>query len=237
MTETMTPKLASAASIAGMTPGRRTISPSDAVATGSAVSLAPEMCSEITFGSGRTVSTSAQATSDIPAAASQGTVNVSAETSLPAKSGPKTAGPKMAPNTAPKSTSEIPLALRSGGYMSPAAVRMSRVTAPETPIRTKPAMTASPESQFVPAAVSTQPADPSRKPVAITGTRPTRSKAEERLDPGHEHERQREDGRAQLEYSQVDRHDRRQDRRVAADVEVLGQRSSRLRPARNSDAP
>ena len=134
-----------------------------------------EMRSAITFVSGRTVRTSANATSDMPAAASQGTVSVLAATSLSEKSGPKTAGPKIAPKMEPNRTSEIPRALRSGGYMSPAAVRMSRVTAPETPSRRKPKTTAIPESQCVPAAVTTHPADPRRKPTAITGTRPNRS--------------------------------------------------------------
>ena len=69
----------------------------------------------------------------------------------------------------------MPRARRSGGYMSPAAVRMSSVTAPDTPIRTKPGMTAKAVFQCVPSAVSAQPAEPRRKPIAITGTRPKRS--------------------------------------------------------------
>ena len=72
----MTPKLAIAASIAGRTPGRRTISRQRGRRRGLQRSPPAEMRSAITFGSGRTVSTSASATSDMPAAASQGTVSV-----------------------------------------------------------------------------------------------------------------------------------------------------------------
>ena len=59
-----------------------------------------------------------------PPAASQGTVSARRpRASFPAKSGPKTVGPRIAPKTDPKSTYEMPRARRSGGYMSPAAAR------------------------------------------------------------------------------------------------------------------
>ena len=122
MTETITPKLAIAASSAGITPGRRRISLSGAASVVALVSRSGAIRSAITFVSGRTVSASPQVTSDRPAAASHGTVSVSAATSLPANSGPKSAGPRTAPKTEPKRTYEIPRARRSGGYMSPAAV-------------------------------------------------------------------------------------------------------------------
>ena len=177
ITETITPKLAIAASIDGITPGRRSTSERGAAPVGAGVgpAAAAAIFSPITFGSGRTMSAIPSATSDSPAATSHGTVSVSAATSLSAKSGPQTTGPSTAPNTEPKRTSEMPRARRSGGYMSPAAVRMSSVTAPDTPISTKPGITRSVELQCVPPAVSRQPIEPRMKPTAITGTRPKRS--------------------------------------------------------------
>ena len=171
----MTPKLATAASIEGRTPGLRRISRIGAAPVGGGVGPLAEIRSAITFVSGRTVSTSVHVTSERPAATSQGTVSVSAETSLPAKSGPKTTGPSIAPKTAPNRTYEMPRARRSGGYMSPAAVRMSSVTAPDVPTSANPTITSTVWSQWVPEAVSRQPVEPSRKPIAITGTRPKRS--------------------------------------------------------------
>ena len=82
----MTPKLATAASIEEDS-GLRRISRIDAAPVGGGVGpVVTEIRSVITFVSGRTVSTSVHVTSERPAATSQGTVSVSAETSLPAKS-------------------------------------------------------------------------------------------------------------------------------------------------------
>src|SRR5262249_12296677 len=102
ITEVMTPKLASAASIAGLTPGRRTISFSGA-AGGTGPSSAPSS-SAIFLGSGVTHSTTQSASRLMPAAASHGTVNAAASSSRPENSGPNTDGPRIAPNTEPNST-------------------------------------------------------------------------------------------------------------------------------------
>src|ERR671932_452689 len=120
MTETITPKLASAASIAGRTPGRRRISVRGAAGPSASAGCSAASSSAIRFGSGRTARTRPSATRLIAPAASHGTVSASAATSRPANRGPNTAGPRIAPNTDPKSTYEIPRARRSGGYMSPA---------------------------------------------------------------------------------------------------------------------
>ncbi len=93
----------------------------------------------------------------MPPAASHGTVNVEASTSRPANSGPNTAGPRIAPKTEPKSTYEMPRARRSGGYMSPAAVRISSAVPFAAPVSPKPAITSGVESRFVASAVSEQP--------------------------------------------------------------------------------
>jgi len=127
------------------------------------------------FGSGRTNWTITSAISEIPPAASHGTVSAPASTSLPANIGLKTVGPRIAPKTEPKSTYEIPRARRAGGYMSPAAVRMSSATALAAPIIPKPAITAKVESMRVASAVNAQPAAPTTKPKLITGVRPKRS--------------------------------------------------------------
>src|SRR6266545_21243 len=127
------------------------------------------------FGSGRTNWTITSAISEIPPAASHGTVSAPASTSLPANIGLKTVGPRIAPKTEPKSTYEIPRARRAGGYMSPAAVRMSSATALAAPIIPKPAITAKVESVRVASAVNAQPAAPTTKPKLITGVRPNLS--------------------------------------------------------------
>ena len=105
MTETMTPKLASAASIAGRTPGRLRISRSGAAGpSGDASSTSRASRSAMRCGSGRTRNTRATAMRLIPPAASQGTESALASTSRPANSGPNTAGPRIAPNTEPNRT-------------------------------------------------------------------------------------------------------------------------------------
>src|SRR5436305_8877010 len=174
MTDTITPSVASAASMAGITPGRRTISRSGAAATGAWSATWP-ISSAIRFGSGRTSCTRTSATSAMPPAASHGTVSERTPTSLPANMGLKTVGPRIAPKTEPKRTYEIPRARRAAGYMSPAAVRISSDVALTTPIRTNPAITRRVESVRVASAVNPQPIAPSAKPALITGVRPTRS--------------------------------------------------------------
>ena len=74
----------------------------------------------------------------IPPAASQGTTRAWVSSSLPAKSGRKTSGPSAAPKSAPKRTYEMPRARRSGGYMSAAAARASRIVPWAMPTSAKP---------------------------------------------------------------------------------------------------
>ena len=93
----------------------------------------------------------------MPAAASHGTVSAAASSSRSENSGPNTAGPRIAPNTAPKSTYEIPRARRSGGYMSPAAVRISSATPFAAPVSPKPTSSTAADSMFVASAVRQQP--------------------------------------------------------------------------------
>src|SRR4051812_20507200 len=173
MTDTITPKLANAASIAGRTPGRTRISRNGAAGARSS-SCAP-IISAICFGSGRTNSTSTSATRLIPPAASHGTVSADASRWRPANSGPKAAGPRIAPKTDPNSTYEIPRARRSGGYMSPAAVRISSATPLAAPVSMNPRMRMGGESMLVASAVRQQPAVAAKYPQAITGRLPKRS--------------------------------------------------------------
>ena len=167
-------------------------------------------------------------------------MRLSALTSLPAKSGLKTVGPRIAPKTDPKSTYEMPRARRSGGYMSPAAVRTSSADALDEPVRMKPTITASVEPTCVPSAVTAQPVPPTMKPtiehgpaaVAVhrapgdrAGARggdeeDRRAEAEQPLDAGDEDERQRRHGRDELHDGRVDGERRREDQRVAADDPV-----------------
>ena len=111
----------------------------------------------------------------MPPAASHGTVSAAASSSRSANSGPNTAGPRIAPNTEPNRTYEIPRARRSGGYMSPAAVRMSSAMPLAPPVSRNPRMSSTEESTLVARAVSAQPTAASRYPPPITGRRPIRS--------------------------------------------------------------
>ena len=79
------------------------ISLSGAAATGGSSARVP-ISSAIRFGSGRTNCTIASATSEMPPAASHGTVSECASTFFPANIGLKTVGPRIAPNTDPNST-------------------------------------------------------------------------------------------------------------------------------------
>ena len=101
--EAITARLATAAIIAGTTPGRRRISLRGAALAGGVPSRAPSS-SAIRLGSGRMKRLIAQATSARPPATSQGSVSASGSSCLPAKSGANTAGPRIAPKTEPKST-------------------------------------------------------------------------------------------------------------------------------------
>ncbi len=171
ITPTITANEAWPASRAGIAPGRRTISRSGAAG---ALSAAVWVCSSsaIRFGSGRTNSTIASATSMKPPAASHSSASVSPSSSRPCSSGLNTSGPRIAPNTAPNSTSAIPCARCSGGYMSPAAVRASSAVPLAAPTPTRPASTAGADSAALPSAASPQPVEPTMKPRARIGTRP-----------------------------------------------------------------
>ena len=111
----------------------------------------------------------------IPAAAIHGTTSASVSSSFPAKSGRKTSGPSAAPKSAPKRTYEIPRARRSGGYMSAAAARASRIVPCAIPTSANPGITSAAVSSAQPSEVVRQPAIPARQPPASTGTRPYRS--------------------------------------------------------------
>src|SRR3954469_1443205 len=157
MTETITPKLANEVSIAGITPGLRMISARGALDCGATASSGEASSSAIFFVSGRTNETTVAVIRLIAAAASHGTVRLSALTSLPANSGLNTVGPRIAPKTDPNSTYEIPRARRNGRYISPAAVRTRSADALEDPVRMKPTITAAVEPTWVPSAVTAQP--------------------------------------------------------------------------------
>ena len=69
----------------------------------------------------------------------------------------------------------MPRARRSGGYMSPAAVRISSAIPLALPVSQKPRITSGVESAAVAAAVRAHPAVAIAYPAAITGRRPSRS--------------------------------------------------------------
>ncbi len=179
ITATITAKLAWAASSDGITPGRRTSSLSGAGrrSSGHASPSGSDAASSsaIRRGSGRTAMTSDSATTANAAPADQSIASPWPSSSCPAISGLNTAGPRIAPKTAPKSTSAMPCARRSGGYMSPAAARVSSAVPLAAPTPSRPASTATGESTALPSAASEQPIAPTAKPPASTGTRPTRS--------------------------------------------------------------
>ena len=161
----------------------------------------------------------------------------------PAKSGLKTAGPRIAPKTEPKSTSEIPRARRSGGYMSPAAVRIEERDRPgrrrsarsprsrrgrrldlrrergQRSSRRPRARSRTPSPACARTGPSLRPAGTAVSAEAvrkIAGPRPSSPST-----PGHEHERERRDRGHELEDGGVDRHRRGQQHRVATDRERL----------------
>src|SRR5262245_29937770 len=175
ITPTMTPKLAWAARIDGITPRRLRISLNGAGGRGSASGVPTASASAMRFGSGRTKRTSASPTSMKHEPTSHRSARESPSRSRPESNGLKTAGPRIAPKTAPARTKAIPLALRSGGYMSPAAASARSDVPPAVPTKTRPRKTGKAESTAQPSAASTPPSPPRTKPVARTGTRPNRS--------------------------------------------------------------
>ena len=69
----------------------------------------------------------------------------------------------------------MPRARRSGGYISPAAARVSSATPLAAPTPRNPSSTTTGESTALPSAASEHPIAPIAKPPASTGTRPSRS--------------------------------------------------------------
>ena len=140
--------------------------------------------------------------------------------------------------------------------MSPAAVRASRAIPCAPPIAAKPVTSSTAESIPQASAVTQQPTIPSAKPPASTGTRPTRSisrpagialsapgeqedrraEPEDPFDPGHEHERGRRDGDAQLQHPGQARERPGEQGRVAHDGVVV-HASNLRRPSRKALAP
>ena len=160
----------------GRTPGRRRMTANSAgFSAGSSARSGPASIFAILLGSGRTEATSTRPRTMNADAASHGSTSASASRSLPARSGLKTVGPRMAPKTAPKRTNEIPRARRLGGYMSPAAVRARSAVALAAPTNTSPTSTGTARSNAAPTAARMPPAIPRAKPVTRTGTRPKRS--------------------------------------------------------------
>src|SRR3954471_18965951 len=106
---------------------------------------------------------------------SHGAASACASVERFAKTGPKTSGPQIAPLTAPKRTNDIPRARRSGGNISAAAARESRITAPDAPRTARPKQVSVADDQRQPPAIDAQPTMPSTNAPLITGIRPVRS--------------------------------------------------------------
>ena len=192
----------------------------------------------------------------MPPAASHGTVSESTSTSLPAKSGPNTVGPRIAPKTEPNRTYEIPRARRSGGYISPAAVLIRSATPLAAPRRAKPTMTASVDSVRVASAVMHAaegadgeaarhhrcPAEPIHQPACRDRGQAGRCEEDRRAEPEQpadardEHERQRRDCGSQLQDRGVHRHRCGEDDRVPPDREAR-RRCTSVHPCDNSHNP
>ena len=214
-------------------------------AAGAARRSASAACesSAIRFGSGRTKSDEREP-DDHEAPARRATARRASRrrARVPAKSGLKTAGPRIAPNTAPKRTSAIPRARRSGGYMSPAAVRDEQ-RRPRSPSPTSDEAEDHGDGRL---AVRSR-APPARSRAArrrsrrrAPALRPKRSIArpggqrreraggeddrgaepEQPLDAGDEDERERRDRRDELQHGRVDGERRGEQERVAADDPV-----------------
>ena len=66
----------------------------------------------------------------------------------------------------------MPRARRSGGYMSPAAVRIKSATPPAAPVMHMPTISCGAEPVLVASAISEQPAAAITKPATITGRLP-----------------------------------------------------------------
>ena len=187
----------------------------------------------------------------IAAATNHGTTSVSSSKSFPANIGRKTSGPSAAPKSAPKRTYEIARAFRSCGYMSATAVRAS-ITAPFiAPTPTKPRITrsavddATERSQHATDDADHEPArDHGHAAVAIhqATRRQCRERAggeedrgpepEDRLDPGHEDERDRRDGDGELQHAGQRQQTEGEENRVPPDLPGLVTRARLTRGGR-----
>ena len=152
-----------------MTPGRRMISRRGAAGSGGASPVASS--SPIRFGSGRTRGEherhQAEARGGEPGMTSESPRARARRTAA------ETAGPRIAPKTAPNRTSAIPRAgARAGTCRRPPCAEQRRRAA--VPRGAGPGDGGG-ESIALPSAASEQPARPSAKPPARTGTRPKRS--------------------------------------------------------------
>ncbi len=173
----MTPKLATAASIEGSTPG-----PPDDLADRRGYRSGPasgppgrdSLCDHLR--SGRTVSARPHVTSERPAATSQGTVSVSAETSLPANSGPKTDRAEYRPEDRPEEDKRD-ASRPSRGRVHVAGSRPDQQRHGSGGPMRRIRRSRERRSQCAPAAVSRQPASRGRSRL--------RSRARARSGPSH----------------------------------------------------
>jgi hypothetical protein len=173
--------------------------------------------------------------------------------SRPENIGPKTSGPKMAPDAAPKRTSDIPRARSAGGNISAAAARERSTIVPAAPAKANPAITRMPDSAAQPSAVVAAARIPETNPMRITGMRPRRSPArpagntargardeedrrsepENPLDAGHGDERHRRQRDDELDHPGEADHPAREQEGVTPDgvrlhVAIQAQAAARL---------
>ena len=173
----------------------------------------------------------------IPAAANQGMTSVSSSRSLPAKSGRKTSGPSAAPKSAPKRTYEMARARFSGGVH----VRRGRTREQDAAVhRPHPDEARDHQKGVVRQAAERREGAAERSHSEATGDdrrapkpihQPPRGErrsstrrqedrgpqAEDRLDPGHEHERDRRDRDRELQDPGQDDETGREEERVTPD--------------------
>ncbi len=131
----------------------------------------------------------------------------------------------------------------AGGYMSPAAVRISSAVPLAAPVSANPRITSGADPRFVASAVSEQPRG--REQIAAGDDRPAPDpvhqppgghrrepggdeedrgpEPEQPLDPGDEHERERRHRGDELQHARVHRHRDGEQQRVAADRDVAPQ--------------
>ena len=203
----------------GRTPGRRRISRSGAAGSSSRASFVPIMARSAGDRAGPT--RRGRVRRHEAGRREPGKTSASASRSFPAKSGLKTAGPRIAPKTAPKRTKEIPARPRRPGTCLPPQSSERERVALAAPTQRGPTRPAS-KVEGAPAAASTPPTTPRAKPVTRTGTArsgpwrvprarrrgrrsPTRSPGPGRraLDADDEDDRKRRDRGGELQHRGV----------------------------------